>query len=48
MGTMDNANRLYNLIALLITGYFPVQANGSTYLWILGNNERQLNGYVNI
>lgn len=48
MGTMYNANRLYNLIALLITDYFLVQANGNTYLWIFRNNKRQLNGYVNV
>lgn len=36
MGTIYNASRLYNLVVLLITGYFPVQANGSTYLWIFG------------
>ena len=42
MGTTYSASRLYELIALLVTSYFPLQANGCTYLWTFGN--RRLNG----
>lgn len=39
MGTIYNASRLHKLSTLLIIGYFPVKANGSTYLEIFGNKK---------
>lgn len=39
MATMYNASRLRKLIALLITGYFLIHANGNTYIWTFGNRK---------
>lgn len=48
MGTIYNLSRLYNLITLLHRGHFPVQANGSTYLWIFGEKVIGLCKLLNI